>query len=557
MTLEISLDIAPDGDAGLTLTLNGAGTSEVLARPLFAFDQGLLEKLRLGQASEAEAKPLATAISDWLLGADLRDRLATFLGGQDDLRVVLRADRDLLAQLSDVPLELVSMPGTILPLVLHPRVTSLVRMPPVLGALATSDAPGWPFRVLIVRTNPVDLGGNVPEAGPVKAAIDEIADGMGLSSDNIRVDVLTSELGGEPVTWKAFRDQLKLGPYHVLVYLGHGQVTKVDDATSVGYLQFEEANGHTPIDGGSIAVQLVLRPARVVILAGCLTAAGGGFDEQLPDSLRGAQGVAQAIIGSEAAVDIAVGMRDLLEVQAATQLLVAFFKSLLKDNPGDVELSIREARNELFGNGRYPPSWSSAVVYTKGPASMLSFLTEEPPATKAQHDKQNLLEQTRDSRRKIAQEFLGPIPDRTRHLAALAVVGDIEKTVVGKDPMIRPRFTDAPAGAVEIPIELLGSLKVRRITGTVSISGGALIQGFVMAPRLAGKFTLLSGAPGSTVQFSIDPVAAEAKLAAGPLFTINATVPGPAPAINEVAVTAKSDPARVVWPGADLVAVTG
>ena len=560
MTLDIAIDIASDGDVGLTLTLSdGAGASEVLARPLIIVDSARLEKLRLGQAVEADTAPVADAISDWLLGTDLRARFVTFLAGQDNIRVVLRADRELLARLSDVPLELVSLPKMVLPLILNPKVTSFVRVAPTLGASPPGDPTGWPFRVLIVRSNPEDLGGAVPEAAPVRDAIDAIANGMGLSNDSVRVDVLTSEQGGELVTWKAFRDQLRMGPYHVLVYLGHGQVTKVDDGPSVGYLQFEEPHGHTPIDARSIAGELAQRPARVVILAGCLTAAGGGMDDQLRDSLRGAQGVAQAIIDSEAPVDLAVGMRDLLEVGAANQLLAAFFRSLLKDHPGDVELSIREARSELFGNGRYPPSWSSAVVYAKGPPSRLAFLAEQPPATPGQHEKQVTLEQAREIRGNIQKLFLGPIPDRTPFLQVLAVFGEQDKEIIGKDPMIRPQFVQVAAGPVEIPIELLGSLKVARLTGTVAITGGAVVQGIVAAPGLAGKFTVLSAVAGATVQFSIDPVAAgEAKLAAGPLFSINATVPGPAPALNEVIVTqVRSDPARVIWPGTDLVAVIG
>jgi hypothetical protein len=559
MTLEIALDIAPDGGAGLTLTLSGAGASEVLARPLFTVDSTQLAKLRLGQAVEADTAPVADAISEWLLGTDLEARFVALLAGQDDIRVVLRADRELLARLSDVPLELVSLPNKILPLILNPRVTSFVRVAPTLGASPQLDARGWPFRVLIVRSNPVDLGGAVPEAATLRTAIAAIAEGMGLSDDNVRVDVLTSEQGGEPVTWKAFRDQLRLGPYHVLVYLGHGQVTKVDDGPAVGYLQFEEPNGHTPVDARSIAGELAQRPVRVVILAGCLTAAGGGMDDQLRDSLRGAQGVAQAIVDSEAPVDLAVGMRDLLEVGAANQLLAAFFRSLLRDHPGDVELSIREARSELFGNGRYPPSWSSAVVYAKGPASRLAFLGEKPPATAGQHEKQVTLEKAREIRGNIEKLFMGPIADRTPFLQVLAVFGEQDKQVIGKDLMIRPRFVQGAAGPVEIPIELLGALKVERLTGTVAIDGGAVIHGIVPAARLDGKFDVLSAFTADTVKYSIQPVAGgEVKLAAGPLFSISATVPGPAPALHHVTVTrARNDPERVVWPGSDLVVVTG
>jgi hypothetical protein len=199
------------------------------------------------------------------------------------------------------------------------------------------------------------------------------------------------------------------------------------------------------------------------------------------------------------------------------------------------------------------------VVYAKGSASRLAFLGEKPPATPGQHEKQVTLEKAREIRGNIQALFLGNIPDRTPFLQALAVFGEQDKQVIGKDPMIRPRFVQAAAGPVEIPIELLGSLKVKQLSGTIAINGGAVAVGIVKAARLTGKFSVLSDVSGQTVEYSIAPVGGgEAKLAAGALFSISATVPGPAPAIHEVTVTrARNDPERVVWPGSDLVAVTG
>jgi hypothetical protein len=139
------------------------------------------------------------------------------------------------------------------------------------------------------------------------------------------------------------------------------------------------------------------------------------------------------------------------------------------------------------------------------------------------------------------------------------VLGEQDKQVIGKDPMIRPRFVQAASGPVEIPIELVGSLKVTRLGGTIAVNGGAVVHGIVKAARLNGKFNVLSDVTAETVQYSIEPVAGvEVKLAAGPLFSIRATVPGPAPALHEVTVTrARNDPDRFVWPGSDLVVVTG
>jgi hypothetical protein len=574
MTFDLALDITADGTNGIKLTMTDPTGRKVLPRALPALDQGQLDDLRRGESLEATAAPLADAISGWLLGTDLTKRLTKVLGGQDALRVVVRMDRTLVATLSDLPVELVSLPQSLLPLVLHPKVHSLVHVPPIVGATTVTEEHDWPFRVLIVRSNPIDLGGAVPEVTPIVKDILDVAASAGLPEGAVQIELLSSEeAGADFATWPRFRKLLGSGTFDVFVYLGHGDLQVALAGTApVGYLQFESADGkgHQSIAARDIAAELAQHPVRVVVLAGCLTAAGPPKDAEeaelqalvtknLPLWLRGAQGVAQAIIDSDAPVELAVGMRDLLEVNTATVMLGSFFRNLIKDHPGDVERAIREARSDLFGGGRYPPSWSSAVVFVKGTAPVFQFLAEKPAQAAFLAEKQKQFDLVRQFRQSTERQFLDAVGDRTPILGFLAFTGEQDKAVLKKDAMVRPRFVQSPAGPVQIPMELVNAIKTKRLTGKVSISGeNAAIDELVPDPRLeVAGFALLSSKDGAKARFSIENDGPGAsKLSAGPLFTIRATIGSTAPAVHEVVVTrAANDPETIVWSGMDVIAV--
>lgn len=572
MSRHLGLDIAPDDGTGITLTYTDpAGTGTALARGFPVLDAAKLDDLRRGDSPADTVDSLTNDVSSWILGNELAQLLSQALGGNERLRVLVRIDRKLLGTLSDLPVELMTLPQALQPMVLHPNVNSMVHVPPGLGTSPAPPVRDWPLRVLIVRSNPEDLGKAVPPARPIRQEILDAASGM--PEGAVQVEVLSSEDdGAEPVTWKRFRDTLASQVFDVFVYLGHGDLQQAFAETQpVGYLQFESADRkvHESIDARRIAAELLQHPVRVVVLAGCLTAAQLAEAEQvtqdlvataLPQWLRGAQGVAQAIIDSEAPVELAVGMRDRLEVGHANVFLAAFFKSLIKTSPGDVERAIRAGRDDLWGNAPVPPTWSSAVVFVKGSAPVFQFLSEPPPQALFSAEKQGKLDSVRELRRVAAKLFIEALSDRTPFFDALVAVAAQEKAVLGKDAMVRPRLVRSPTGAVEVEVELLGFVKTGRLAGKVAIGGESVaIDRLVADPRLdAAGFTFLWGdVDAGKARFLIEAGGGSpVKLTAGRLFTIRATIGSISPAIHEVVVThAQSDTKAVVWSGMDLIAV--
>lgn len=567
MTHDVGLELVPDGNGGITLTFTDGGANTVLTRAMPAFDNGLLDALRRGDPTQNDVSTLISEVSLWVLGQDLGGPIKAVLDAQKPVRVVVRLDPGL-PPLLDLPLELTTFPLAVRPLVLQPDVRAFVYVPAAVPPIPTAPVGAWPLRVLLVRSNPEDLGGAVPPIAPVRRAILDAATDAGVQDGAVQVELVSSEeQGSEPVTFARFREAIGSQSFDVLVYLGHGAVAQVATAP-VGQLQFELPGGHEAVDAGRIAAELQAHPIRVVILAGCLTAAqvlGVPQDVQelirtaLPQWQRGAQGVAQALVETDARVELAVGMRGRLEVEQASTFLVAFFKSLVQTSPGDVELAVRAARNELFGNSPVPPAWSSPVVFVKSVPPVFGFMTEPLPQVKFSAEKQTQLDKTRAIRQFVATQFVDAVGDRAPWIAAFAAAATAETAVLKKEPMVRPCFISAPPGPVRMEIELVGSVKAIRLEGTVTIgTDGASIDRMLPDPRLeAAGFQFLRADDGSQkARFVIERQGPAAKLAAGRLFTIDVTLPTPPPAVHEVVVSgAQSDPPRVIWSGMDVVAV--
>jgi hypothetical protein len=569
MTIDLVFELAPRDENVLRLTLRAPNGDHGLTadRPFPAVDPAKLDELRLGNPASPVVDEVATAVSDWLLEPTVRQRLAEALVGQEHIRLVVNVDRPLRPRLSDLPLELVSLPNTVVPLVLHPRVDTLVHLLPVAGEPPPAPRRDWPLKILLVRSNPPDLGGFVPEGGPIRAAILEAA--TGLPAGSVVVRLLSSEQDPDkPVTWRACVAALEEEAWDVLVYLGHGDVREGVDPVSV--LQFEsaDANASDPIDTRKITWALLNHPVPVVILAGCLTAAelaqaDPGMRERiraaLPKWLRGASGVAQALIDSEAGVELAVGMRYRLEVDQAREFLAGFFASLLETAPGNTELAVRAGRNNLFNVAPIPPSWSAPVVFARRTAPRFEFLVDPRTASlpKEQKDKLDGFVQMRQL---AAKNFVQTLGDRSTWLDFLASIAADEAANLGTDAMIRPRFVQTAPGNVTIGVELVGSLNLRRLAGEVSITGGVEIDRLRRDSRLgaAGFGFLKDEEEGGRARFVIEREggAGRGSLDAGPLFTIEAGVTTKGPFVHEVRiVTTGTDSKRRVWPGTDLIAV--
>jgi hypothetical protein len=191
--------------------------------------------------------------------------------------------------------------GDVLPLSLQRCVSSIVHELGKVGRPLRSAPTTWPFKILIVRAGPKDLA-PVPPAAPIAKKIrahrQDLAD-----AEQIQVHVLSTEPDGTfegPPTREGLRSQLSradlLGEqYHLLVFLGHGDVQEVPGRPiPTGQLQLEGAQQESdPYEARKIAGLLAEFPVPVVLLMGCMTAADlneeqlATYNSAMPKWLRG------------------------------------------------------------------------------------------------------------------------------------------------------------------------------------------------------------------------------------------------------------------------------
>lgn len=231
--IDFQIDITPNGNQ---LRFNLRANKYIQAdtpfdRLLLDLPEADVNTLRSGTADVALVERVTAQLSEWFMGDDLSARLQAALdtmgkGGNDDtMRLVINADRQVIPKLANLPLELMRLAPGSDPVVLHNRVEGLVHMLPGVGSAQSARVdPNWPLKVLIVRSNPPDLGGAVPEAASLRETILNLGQSLMPAPTNlVQVDLLSSEVG-VPATWDALQEQLENNKYHVLVYLGHGDV---------------------------------------------------------------------------------------------------------------------------------------------------------------------------------------------------------------------------------------------------------------------------------------------------------------------------------------------
>lgn len=476
MSREYRLAILPNGANAVQIIFSGQdqpGMGQPFQRTLPQLNSVQIESLRRGEPKASDVEDLSQAVSDWLLGQDLRQKIETLIQKQNDpeqLRLVFAIDASLLPVFGDVPIELLRMDPMSHHLVVHTRVESIVHLlPKVAGSKVSAATLDWPMRILLVRSNPTDLGGRVPTAVPLRDAIlklgkQEFGEGM------IQVDLLSSEAGaaGRP-TWEEFRKVLK-AQYHVLVYLGHGDVQQIlEDVPPSSVLQFESQDDpavHESVSAKQLALVLWADPIPVVLLAGCLTAAqpGSAPTSELSAWMRGNQGIAQALVNSESGVAFAVGMRSKIDAKDAVVFLNEFFRSLFKGNKGNVELALRAGRQELFLSKPHPPNWAAPIAFSSlEPEPVFSYLAQKInfPMTPA-------LNINLDARRRFLWPLLADQPPGSRRASLTTAVDDnraaIRAEVLAHGAMLLPELVDAqPGQAVVVSLTLEGVMKCKQL----------------------------------------------------------------------------------------------
>ena len=536
-------------------------------RPPFSLSQETGDTLRRGNAPKQLVAKVTADVSQWLLGEDISAILNGALAQPDSKnRFVFSLDNDVRAAFDDLPFELLRTSGGGSPLAVHPHVSSIVHRLTKLGnpptARASSD---WPLRVLIVRSNPLDLGGQVPAAGEIRKAI--LASNPHAAAD-VEVDILSREevegVVGLP-TREGFADRIGLPglvAYDVLAYLGHGEVLSAhEELTALGVLQFENDAGdaHDPVPADKLAARL--RSVPLVLLIGCLTAAEVPKEiiDVMPDWLRGSQGVAQSLVNSgESGVRCAIGMRYRLESSDAKRFVEAFFKSLLKLTPGNVESAVHFARSELHFKSQLPLSWSAPVTFqTAIEEPMFAFLTTPPTAVCATQEQHGHM-------RAIFWDALSKHGPE----AAIGVRNILQQvetkyidSVLSNASLIMPVLVESqPAAQVELPLHLFGqeSLDVDVLEGQLLVSGADLAIGDVKpTPQLTDNgYELFVSKDSGRVKFRIKRNGDAGAIPCGELARVRLDLGPAGPGAYPVAVQSlDAKPPSPVCPGTNAVIV--
>jgi hypothetical protein len=556
---EFVVDIEPGGGSHLRLCVHAchlAPIDDELERPFPSLPPAELDELRSGYGSEQMTESLAEKVTGWLLQNDLRGHLGTAVNAATQpFRIVFRPHPAVLPYLHDVPFELLKLDAD--PLALHPWVRGIVHSYKRHRGVAAPPALrwSWPFRVLFVRTNPKDLGGDVPPVLPIRDRVVAIARGCGLA-DVVEVTVLSSEAGaGGPVTYDAFRAELRNVRYDLLVYMGHGDLQEVgfEGFPPIGVLLFEldGSDFANPIRADQLRSELLNRPVPVVVLAGCMTAASEALRERLPQWMRGNQNVAHSLIHGESGVQCAIGMGHRLEAVDAERFLQAFVLSLLKQSPGDVERAVRAGREEMFAQKPYPPSWSAPILFRAANVEPLfDFLCTAPTSFDPLDEHDQAL---REKAWKWRSELPATLPPETRQFSSL-MLDTVESTFLdrrrqGGATLVWPARNEAkPGDTVTVSVQLMGSVSVSRLEGRLSFAEAITVRAArpasaLKAAGLRAFFAL--DQPGEVRFVASAPSGEPVTLGAGPLFEVDLTLPGAFPAVYELRVDALASEPRL------------
>lgn len=181
-----------------------------------------------------------------------------------------------------------------------------------------------PLRVLVAIAAPTDRppAQTADERQVIEDAVRELAGPGGM----LEVDYL------EQATRQDVADRLRLKPYNVLHFIGHGGFDVVGDVeTPRAYLAFVRGGGSTmsdPTDSDTLSTMLRNTSVRLVVITACAsaapTAAAPVGADPGPLGTGAFEGVAQRLVSGIAPVTAAVGMQFDLETNGA----VAFSKSL-------------------------------------------------------------------------------------------------------------------------------------------------------------------------------------------------------------------------------------
>jgi len=499
-----------------------------------------LDPAMLGDLYDDEGKRKVNSatdlISNWLLNPDFSGILDTIIGDLQDnaqVRLIFSADKRLrnTFDLTKVPVELMRPEGVDIPFAINPKVAAILHLLDEVGSgQIPASSLDWPLRILIVRSNPKDLGLAVPDAVPVRDKILKLGEKYGPGA--VVIDVISSEPAvGKAATWDNFTEQLHKSqdPYDIVIYLGHGSL-KEEAGESVGCLQLEEGAGHKDIPAYDIVVPFQNKSVPIVLLIACQTADQvedkykSLHKEKMSYWLRGSQGVAQALINSlQSGTQLVVGMRYRLDTADALRFLDSFFESLLKHAPGNIEAAVHMARRELKTKSRFPAAFSAPVIFRRLRAPEPEARPDEPLLPFIAEKKY------------IPTTCQGPVGDwKARYILlddlkelpwgsrsaeskerAWNVLKKFEERLIQNAveiaPLILPdTIVSLPGDTHTLAVKLWGTLstdRMEKLSGQILFDReDIVIQPPQPSPELeANGYTLLTGVKERVVTFSIEP----------------------------------------------------
>lgn len=563
--------VSQNGD--ITLLVTGAhlpDAGEPFPRSAPAFDDALLKHFQRAKLDAGQFEQLSKAVTDWLLGNDLKPVLSAAMPGKPGkLRVLVAVPDNARQIVSQVPFELLWDEAEGTPLVLRDNVASLCYLLSKTRDVA-AIAPvsqSWPFKILLVRSSPPDFD-EVPEAAGIAESIRQ--SGAHYGPNMVQVDVISREDAvNRPATWTALIQHLKErgNEYNALVYLGHGEVmTGTLSADPIGHLIFEseDGGGHKPVGAPLLARLLTSYPIDLVVFAGCRTGADPATNDR---RYGGEQGVAQALVNSgEARVQVAVAMRSELITTAAETFLKTFFESLLDIRPdesnsnsvpaGNVETAVQRARKALYLTAPVA-QWAAPIVLRATQKEPFIEHLAQPIRFVITPRMQMLLEVRTTLWKSVAQSP----PDQQQ--GQLVTLADLRRMIreegLQRGPLILPiDVALAPGMTGRMQFELAGPLTVKELEGRISVPAGVTVRNIEVPAAVAGAFKLLNeaGDPGSfqlRARTKAPAALPEGTLLEATLELAAELPPGVHPVTVEVHVV---QPAATLWPGDGVVIVS-
>ena len=322
--LEIRIRKLQDGGYPVELTLNHWRQFE---------PAGVLDPQKKPLEDWASPTKYGTELFNWLFDdPKLKEYWHEVRGGHGECRIRLRIDADA-AEMHTVPWEF-----------LHDgdkdRYLTAADATPFSRYLAGRWQPGSPIlrrpiKILVAVADPINLAEY--DLDPIKAD-EEWATIEGVTAD---LDVELIHLP-QPCTLPALEDELRKGCYHILHFIGHGQLFKGE-----AWLYMADDNNEVErISERQLAEMLDRQLAdadvkrddnlRLVFLASCQTAT-----RHPTEAFRG---LAPALVN--VGIPAVVAMQDLVEVETAQTFTHTFYEQLLID--GRVDLACNVARSALL-----------------------------------------------------------------------------------------------------------------------------------------------------------------------------------------------------------------